>query len=470
MKYKGHIVDIVRREIFDGEVTVTDGRITRIVPCCLPEDGESWPYLLPGFIDSHVHIESSMMMPEEFARLAAENGTIGAIADPHEIANVLGIEGVDVMIQSGKKAQFNFLFGAPSCVPALGGEVETNGAVIDSQVISALLQREDIGFLGEIMNYKGVLQGDSEEMAKIAAAREAGKPIDGHAPGITPSERQRYAAAGVLTDHECADFEEGRYCIQSGMKVIIREGSAAKDYANLHPLIDEYPNQVMFCTDDCHADDLLRGHINSFVKRALRDGHNLWNILQAACYNPQRHYGVNWGLLQEGDPATFIMVNNLGPQMRVQKTIIRGIEVYNNLLSENINTRKESISDINSYPNHFYATPINLEDIRLDILRGDTKHIIHATNANSQSLHGKRRRRHVFELVNAAHLAIGEVQRLAANRKRRSVNYGVPVTGTGAVCQTYSILCLGRAFACNLCRRFGVFQINTCAFALLPAH
>ena len=388
MTYQGHIVDVVRREIFDGELVVDNGRITQVNRCELPEDGRQWPYLMPGFIDSHVHIESSMMMPVEFARVAAEHGTIGVIADPHEIANVLGVEGVDVMIHSASQAQFNFLFGAPSCVPALGGNVETSGATIDSQKIAALMQRDDIGFLGEMMNFTGVLQGDSEVMAKIAAARVAGKPIDGHAPGLTPEERQRYAQAGVSTDHECTTLDEGRECIRAGMKVIIREGSSAKDYAHLHPLIDEYPDQVMLCTDDCHADDLVRGHILSIVKRALIEDHDFWNVLQVACCNPQRHYGVNWGLLQEGDPATFLIVNNVGPFLGVQNTIIRGVEVYSyNLSFGSIRARRQTIADLSCYPNRFCATPITADDIKLDIHRGDTKHIILATDRSLYTGH-----------------------------------------------------------------------------------
>lgn len=388
MTYQGHIVDAVHREIFDGELVVDNGRIAKVNRCELPENGKQWPYLMPGFIDSHVHIESSMMMPVEFARVASEHGTIGVIADPHEIGNVLGVEGVDVMIHSASQAQFNFLFGAPSCVPALGGNVETSGAIIDSQKIAALMQRDDIGFLGEMMNFTGVLQGDREVMAKIAAARVAGKPIDGHAPGLTPEERQRYAQAGVSTDHECTTLDEGRECIRAGMKVIIREGSSAKDYAHLHPLIDEYPDQVMLCTDDCHADDLVRGHIISIVKRALIDGHDFWNVLQAACCNPQRHYGVNWGLLQEGDPATFIIVNNVGPFLGVQNTIIRGVEVYSyNLSFGSISARRQTIADLSSYPNHFCATPITADDIKLDLHRGDTKHIILAADRSLYTGH-----------------------------------------------------------------------------------
>ena len=388
MTYKGHIVDVVRREIYDGELIVTDGRISSIRQCSLPDSMEPWPYLMPGFIDSHVHIESSMMLPAEFARVASEHGTIGAIADPHEIANVMGVEGVDVMIHLGRQAQFNFLFGAPSCVPSIGSNVETSGATIGSQEIAALMQRDDIAFLAEMMNFMGVLHGDSEVMAKLAAARAAGKPIDGHAPGLSLAGRRLYAQAGVSTDHECTTLEEGRDCIRAGMKVIIREGSAAKDYNQLHPLIDEYPDQVMLCTDDCHADDLVRGHINVIAARALLDGHDFWNVLQVACCNPQRHYGVNWGLLQEGDPATFIVVNNIGPYLAIQSTIIRGVEVYSYDQSfGSISIRRQTIADLNSYPNHFCATLITPEDIRLDIRRGDTKHIIRATDKSLYTGH-----------------------------------------------------------------------------------
>ena len=362
MTYKGHIVDVVRREIYDGELIVTDGRISSIRQCSLPDSMEPWPYLMPGFIDSHVHIESSMMLPAEFARVASEHGTIGAIADPHEIANVMGVEGV--------------------------GNVETSGATIGSQEIAALMQRDDTAFLAEMMNFMGVLHGDSEVMAKLAAARAAGKPIDGHAPGLSLEGRRLYAQAGVSTDHECTTLEEGRDCIRAGMKVIIREGSAAKDYNQLHPLIDEYPDQVMLCTDDCHADDLVRGHINVIAARALLDGHDFWNVLQVACCNPQRHYGVNWGLLQEGDPATFIVVNNIGPYLAIQSTIIRGVEVYSYDQSfGSISIRRQTIADLNSYPNHFCATLITPEDIRLDIRRGDTKHIIRATDKSLYTGH-----------------------------------------------------------------------------------
>ena len=379
---KGHIVDVVRREIYDGEIIVREGQIADVRRCELPEGEKPWPYIMPGFIDAHVHIESSMMVPHKFARIAVSHGTIGVIADPHEIGNVLGVEGVDYMIRSGHESLFNFCFGAPSCVPAVGGDIETCGKVIDVKDTEALMAREDIGFLGEMMNYVGVLANDKEVMAKIKAALHHGKPVDGHAPGLTGQERYQYAAAGVTTDHECSTLEEGRSCINAGMKVIIREGSAAKDYQLLSPLIAESPNMVMFCTDDCHPDDFVRGHINLIVKRALADGYDLWDVLQAACVNAQKHYNRNWGLLQVGDPATFITVDNISPHFRVETTVINGDEAFN--YNSNLPSHHDSqdhVLDFN-FPNNFVAAPITAADIAFDIKSGDTVHVIHASDGS----------------------------------------------------------------------------------------
>ncbi len=380
---KGHIVDVVRREIFDGEVVINDEKIAEVRRCTLPEREKPWPYILPGFIDAHVHIESSMMVPHKFARIAVSHGTIGVIADPHEIGNVLGVEGVNYMIRSGREARFNFRFGAPSCVPAVGGDIETCGRDIGVKETQELMAREDIGFLGEMMNYVGVLNNDEEVLAKIKAAQDNGKPIDGHAPGLTGQQRYQYAAAGISTDHECSSLEEGRSCINAGMKVIIREGSAAKDYGMLHPLISESPNMVMFCTDDCHPDDFVRGHINTIVKRALADGHNIWNILQAACVNAQKHYKQNWGLLQVGDPATFITIDALTPHFRVESTWIRGKEVFNyNASLPSDNTNREDMILGHNFPNNFVASPITKADIDLSLKPGDTVHVIHASDGS----------------------------------------------------------------------------------------
>ena len=360
--YRGHIVDVVKKELFDGEVVTSDGKIIEVKQCELPKASKPWPYLMPGFIDSHVHIESSMVTPQEFARVAMTHGTIGVVADPHEIANVLGVAGIDYMVSCSKQVPFNFCFGIPSCVPATCADIETNGATIDAAETERLMQRSDLGFLAEMMNYPGVLSGDQEVMRKIAAAHSQGKPVDGHAPGLTGEERRRYAAAGITTDHECATIEEGRSCIEAGMKVIIREGSAAKDYARLIPLLKERPDMVMFCTDDCHPDDLLKGHINLFVSRALREGYDLWDILQAACVNPQQHYHLNWGLLQEGDPATFIITDSLTPDFTVLKTAMAA-------------------------KGCFEALPLAEADLRVDMKPGDTAHIICATDGSLLTKH-----------------------------------------------------------------------------------
>ncbi len=388
MNIKGHIVDVVRREIYDGELVVEGERIVEVRRCELG-DGV-WSYLLPGFIDSHVHIESSMMVPRKFARIAAIHGTTGVIADPHEIGNVLGVEGVDYMIRSGREAQFNFCFGAPSCVPAVGGDIETSGAVIGADDIEKLMERDDIGYLAEMMNYPGVLSGDKEVLRKIEAARRNGKPVDGHAPGLTGRQRDMYTATGISTDHECSTLEEGRSCINAGMKVIIREGSAAKDYERLSPLIGESPNMVMLCTDDCHPDDFVRGHINSIVKRAIADGYDLWDILQVACVNPQKHYNQHWGLLQAGDPATYIMVDSLNQHFRVESTVIRGQEVFNYNASLPSEISPKGDEDVyTQFPNRFMAKPITAADISIDIKSGDTAHVILASDGSLLTQHEK---------------------------------------------------------------------------------
>lgn len=389
-KYQGHIVDVVRREVFDGEVVVENERIKQVKRCVLPDNGKAWPYLMPGFIDSHVHIESSMMSPCEFAHVASSHGTIGVVADPHEIGNVLGVEGVDYMIQSGREATFNFCFAAPSCVPCCPPDIETSGAVIDAAGVEELMARDDIGVLGEMMNFPGVLGNDPEVMRKIRAARKYGKPVDGHAPGLVDSDRERYALSGISTDHECINVDEGRACISAGMKVIIREGSAAKDFDNLCPLIGESPNMVMLCTDDCHPDDLVRGHINLLVRRALAKGYDLWNILMASSINAQRHYCLDWGMLQEGDVANFIVVDVLNPHFRVLQTVIKGIEVFDcNATFGSVRQHLIHIDDSHEafFPNRFEANPIREEDISLDVSKLDTLHVLCATDGSLYTGH-----------------------------------------------------------------------------------
>ena len=320
---RGNRVDIKRKAIEFAELTITAG-IIRELHILQDFPNPEAPFLLPGFIDSHVHIESSMLVPSEFARLAVVHGTVATISDPHEIANVCGISGVDFMIANGQQVPFKFHFGAPSCVPAT--TFETAGAALDSRDVEELLKRKDIFYLSEMMNFPGVLNGDEEVMKKIAAAHRLGKPVDGHAPGLRGKEAAQYIAAGISTDHECFTKEEALDKLQQGMKIIIREGSAAKNFDALIGLLQDYPEQIMFCSDDKHPDSLVEGHINQLCARAIQQGVPLFHILQAACVNPVHHYGMRVGLLEKGHPADLIVVHDL-IEFKVGATYIEGVLV-----------------------------------------------------------------------------------------------------------------------------------------------
>ena len=314
-----NILNLFDQAIFYGTLTVTNGRISHIQRLGSERPGE--PYVLPGFIDAHVHIESSLLTPPQFARLAVVHGTVATVSDPHEIGNVLGVAGVNYMIDEARRVPFKFMFGAPSCVPAT--TFETAGATIGVQEVRQLLARKEIGYLAEMMNFPGVLQQDADVMAKIALAKAFNKPVDGHAPGLTGDEAQQYINAGISTDHECFTYEEGLDKARRGMHILIREGSAARNFEALIPLLSQFPALIMFCSDDKHPDTLAEGHINQLVIRALAKGHSLWNVLRAACLNPVLHYRLPVGLLREGDPADYIVVDTL-QDFRVQQTVING--------------------------------------------------------------------------------------------------------------------------------------------------
>lgn len=321
-RISGHIVDIHSRRIFDGEVVVREGTIAEIRPIEGPVPDQ---YILPGFIDAHIHIESSMMVPAEFARMAVRHGTVATVSDPHEIGNVLGIAGVEYMVDNGNKVPFHFYFGAPSCVPATS--YETAGAEINIDGIRNLIARTEIKYLAEMMNWPGVLHRDEVVMEKIQAARQAGKPIDGHAPGLKGKEAFRYASAGISTDHECYSLPEALDKLAAGMKIIIREGSAARNFDTLIPLMDDYAPELMFCSDDKHPDELILGHINQLVSKAVQQGYDPYDVLRAACLNPVEHYDLDVGLLRPGDPADFIIVEDLDC-FHVLSTFIHGDKVY----------------------------------------------------------------------------------------------------------------------------------------------
>ena len=323
MNVKGNIVDILNKRIFKGEVCVENRQISAIREVNYEVDN----YILPGFVDAHIHIESSMLVPSEFAKIAVLHGTVATVSDPHEIANVLGVQGVDFMIENGKKVPLKFNFGAPSCVPATS--FESAGALINADDIKLMMENPDINYLVEMMNYPGVLFDDEEVLQKIEHAKNNNKPIDGHAPGLRGNDVSKYIAAGISTDHECFRYDEALEKLQKGMKILIREGSAAKNFDALIDLLPAYFENMMFCSDDKHPDDLLLGHINQLCERAVAKGIDVFKVLQAACVNPVKHYNLEVGLLQQGDAADFIVVNNL-KEFNVLETYINGELVAKN--------------------------------------------------------------------------------------------------------------------------------------------
>ena len=350
----GNLVDVWKQEIYPAVVRVEAGKIVSIQPITIDNEG-SLQYILPGFVDSHVHVESSMLIPSEFARLAVVHGTVGTISDPHEIANVNGMEGVEFMIENGNKVNFKFNFGAPSCVPAT--IFETAGAAVDSKDIEALMSRPEIRYLSEMMNFPGVLYMDEEVMKKIAIAQKYNKPVDGHAPGLRGLQAKDYIDAGISTDHECFTAEEALDKLQYGMKILIREGSAAKNFEALIGLLDEHYKMMMFCSDDKHPDSLTLGHINQLCARAVAKGIDIFRILHAACVNPVLHYKMEVGLLRVGDAADFIVAKDL-VDFQVVQTYINGELMAENGVSFIQSVKTEPI-------NNFSCHPVGVDDLKI---------------------------------------------------------------------------------------------------------
>lgn len=354
------VVDIPGRRQYPAEVTWDGGRITSITPV---DDAEPGTYLLPGFVDAHVHVESSMLVPTEFARAAVVHGTVATVSDPHEIGNVLGTAGVEYMLENASHTPFKFCFGAPSCVPAT--TFETAGATITTAEVEQLLADPRIGYLSEMMNFPGILGGDADCLAKVAAAKKVGKPVDGHAPGLRGDEAAAYIAAGITTDHECFTKEEALDKLAAGCKIAIREGSAARNFDALYTLIGEHPGRTMLCSDDKHPDELLEGHINKLVARAVAGGIDVYEALRAACITPVEHYSLDVGQSKVGDPADFIEVDSL-EEFGVLRTWIDG-----ELVAENGATTLPRVEP--QVVNQFAARRVTAEELKVDA--GDAKSV-----------------------------------------------------------------------------------------------
>jgi adenine deaminase len=355
-----NLADCFNRTVYPAEITCIDGRIQGIRRISEQEIPENPPFIIPGFVDAHIHIESSMLVPSAFARMAVVHGTVATVSDPHEIANVCGLSGVDFMIEDGKRTPFKFNFGAPSCVPAT--VFETAGASLDSADVERLLDRPEIRYLSEMMNFPGALHGDPEVLKKIEAARLRGKPVDGHAPGLRGEDARRYIARGMSTDHECFTADEALDKLSAGMKILIREGSAARNFEALAPLLHDHWDMMMFCSDDKHPDSLAAGHIDRLCAQAADLGVEWFKILQVACVNPVLHYKLDVGLLRTGDPADFVLIDDLH-SFHVRETWINGrcVAKHGQSLLEKIDIPGESIV------NRFDCMPVTPEDFRVSV-------------------------------------------------------------------------------------------------------
>jgi len=352
MHLRGQIVDIPNERIFPGVIDIADGKIVSIRE---DETVTNPGYLCPGFIDAHVHIESSMLTPPEFARIAVAHGTVGTVSDPHEIANVLGLDGVRYMQKLAAQTPCKIHFGIPSCVPATN--FETAGATLGPDAIEELCRDKSLVYLSEMMNFPGVIHRDPEVMKKLEIAKKYGKRIDGHAPGLRGEDLKKYVSAGIETDHECFQIDEAREKLALGQKILIREGSAAKNFEELWPLLNEAPQSCMLCSDDKHPDDLMEGHINQLCARAVAHGVPLFNVLRAACLNPVEHYGLRCGLMRPGDPADLIRLHDL-VSFKVMETWIDGQCVARDGVSLLPKSRSPRA-------NQFHATPKQASDFAI---------------------------------------------------------------------------------------------------------
>jgi adenine deaminase len=359
MKIYGNIFDFKRKGFIQGYLVVEGKKIKKIVE----QSNSSGKYILPGLIDSHIHIESSMLVPSRFAEEAVRHGTVAVVSDPHEIANVMGREGIEFMIENGRLVPVKFYFGAPSCVPATG--FEESGGRIGVKEIEELLGRKEIVYLSEMMNYPGVINGDEEVISKIDVAKREGKPVDGHAPGLRGKDLDKYIGAGISTDHECVNLEEAREKIAKGMKVQIREGSAARALDRFHYLIAENPHMLMLCSDDLHPEMLEKGHINLLVKRLLALGYDIFDIMEVAVVNPSKHYGIKAGMLGKGDPADFIVIDSL-ESFNILETWIDGEKVF-----DGKNTGFNTVASV--AVNNFHCSAVSEDDIKVENRKSGVK-------------------------------------------------------------------------------------------------
>ena len=350
MSFTAFILDVVTDSIYPARIAIEDGIFKQVTPVTINEETsvDVPGIMLPGFIDSHIHIESSMITPAQFAKIAVRHGTTSVVCDPHEIANVLGIDGIEAMIENAKKVPFNFYFAAPSCVPAT--PFETSGATLDSSAIEYLLKKDEVVALAEMMNFPGVISGDEEVLRKLELARKYEKPIDGHAPLLSGKDLDKYLEQGISTDHECTNVVEAIEKKIKGMRIMVRDGSSAKNMEGLFNM-DEGKKMVenserfsliyrdvfekklfspvfdFIVSDDKHPDELVKGHLNLSIKKAISLGIDPFKAISMVTINPAYHYALDAGIIVEGARADFIVVDSLH-DLNVLKTYVGGECVF----------------------------------------------------------------------------------------------------------------------------------------------
>ncbi len=315
---RGNLLNVFTEEIYSAEIGFENG----LISCVKPVDGNFNTLILPGFIDSHIHIESSMLCPSRFAEAVIPHGTTSVIADPHEIANVMGVNGINYMFEDASTVPLKMFLTAPSCVPAT--KFETSGGIITSKDIDALLKRPEFVGLGEVMNFPGVIGQDPDVIEKLEVAHAHKKPIDGHAPMLSGTELCSYVAAGISTDHESTTPSEAFEKRRLGMKIMMREGSSAKNLKALAAVGGDF-----IVSDDKDPEDLVEGHVDKMLLKAIEYGIDPVKALKMVTLNPAEHYSLNNGNLVPGKAADMVIVDDI-EKLNVKKVYIDGKLVSNN--------------------------------------------------------------------------------------------------------------------------------------------
>ena len=328
-------VNVFSNELCHGDIAVAEGLIVGMGEYHgKVEVDVSGKLVLPGFVDAHIHLESSLVSPTEFAKAVLPHGTTTVITDPHEIANVMGTDGIEYMLQATEDLPVDVRFMLPSCVPAT--PLDESGANLDYRAIDSFYDHPRVQGLAEMMNYVGVVNGDGQVVEKIVASQAHHKKIDGHAPGLSGKDLNAYIAAGVYSDHECSDMEDAMNKLRLGQYIMIREGTAARNLEALMPLFtSQYVDRCMFCTDDKHPNDLLeKGHIDYIVKKAISLGADPIVAVKAACHNAARYFLLNnRGAIAPGYLGDFVIIDDF-QHFEIEMVYKRGVLMYDGQLRD----------------------------------------------------------------------------------------------------------------------------------------